>query len=134
MLARSPLVAADHVGEGGGRRGGRRRGGSGDVGFRSSGGGQGGPVIEPGQEEALEEAPRVQAPGGETWWRLVDVGRMGGNSEKGRGRKKTVEKRQIRANNIQQETHLSERKKKQAKKYAQGKAMLTYNLRAGVLC
>ena len=92
MLARSPLVAADHVGEGGGRRGGRRRGGSGDVGFRSSGGGQGGPIIEPGQEEALEEAPRVQAPGGEIWWRLVDVGRIGGNSEKGRGRRKKQSK------------------------------------------
>lgn len=55
-----PLVAADHVGEGGGRRG----GGDGDVGFRPPRGGQGGPVVEPGQEEALEEASRVQAPAG----------------------------------------------------------------------
>lgn len=61
----SPLVAADHVGEGRrfrGRRG--RRGGIGDVGFRSSGVRQGGSVVEPRQEEALEEASRVQAPAG----------------------------------------------------------------------
>lgn len=64
VMAR-PLVAADHVGEGRffrGRRGGRRGAGSGDVGFRSAGVGQRGAVVEPGQEQALEEASRVQAP------------------------------------------------------------------------